>query len=146
MQVKETVETVSIKCGAPHISAGAHRTDKKKQSDSLREDVRLLVSSVAYSISMLCGCLAFVITKLNHQVKCQRCVSEIGTVIFFPKNLVVVINNELCREAVTLVDRYKEDILKNFMLSFCVRDNTSSSLYKTVNIRSNWERYCDISR
>jgi hypothetical protein len=58
----------------------------------------------------------------------------------------VVISKELCREAITLVDGYKEDILKNFMLSFCVRDNTSSSLYKTVNIRSNWERYCDISR
>jgi hypothetical protein len=56
-----------------NISARAHTTDKKKHFDSLREDVRLLVPSVAYSISMLCGCLAIVITKLNHQVKCQRC-------------------------------------------------------------------------
>src|SRR5215510_7156478 len=132
-------------CGA-HISAGAHITDKKKQSDSLREDARLLVPSVAYSISMLCGCLAIIITKLNHQVKCQRCVSDIGNFILFPKNLVVVINMVLCREAITLVNRYKEDVLKNFMLSFCVRDNISSSLYKTVNILSNWERYYDISR
>jgi hypothetical protein len=53
---------------------------------------------------------------------------------------------ELYREAITLVDRYKKGILKNFMLRFCVRDNISSSLYKTVNIRSNWERYYDISR
>ena len=73
-----------------------------------------------------CGCLAIIISKLNRQVECLRLVADIGTFIFYPKNLVVVVNKELCSEAITLAYRYKEDILKNFMLSFCVRDSISS--------------------
>lgn len=124
---------------------GAHWTDKKKQSDELCEDVRLLVPNMTYSISMFCGCLAIIFAELNHHVECFRFVADIGTFTFCPKNLVVVVNKELCSEAITLVDRHKEDVLKNFMLSFCVRSNISSSLYKTMHICSNWQQYYNIA-
>jgi len=68
---------------------------------------------------MFCGCLAIIISGLNHQVECLRFVADIGTFILCPKNLVVVVSKELCNEAITLLDRYKEDIPKNFMLNFC---------------------------
>jgi len=94
---------------------------------------------------MFCGCLAIIFTELNHHVECLRFVADIGTFTFCPKNLVVVVNTELCSEAITLVDKYKEDVLKNFMLSFCVRSNISSSLYKTMHICSNWQQYYNIA-
>jgi hypothetical protein len=58
----------------------------------------------------------------------------------------VVVNKKLCSEAITLVDRHEDDIIKNLMLSFCVRDNISSSIYKTMHICSNWQHYYDIAR
>jgi hypothetical protein len=73
---------------------------------------------MTYGISMFCGCLAIVISELNHQVECLKFVADIGTFIFCLNNLVVVVNKELCSEAITLIDRCKENILKNFMLSF----------------------------
>jgi len=101
---------------------------------------------MTYSISMFCSSLAIIISELNHQVECLRFVADIGTFIFCPKNLVVVVNREMYNEVITLVDRYKEDILKNFVLSFCVWDNISSSLYKTMHICSDWQHYYDFAR
>jgi hypothetical protein len=100
---------------------------------------------MTYSISVFCGCLAIIISELNHQVECLRFVADVGTFIFCPKKLILVVNKELCSEAITLVDRYKEDI-KNFVLSFCIRDDISSSLYKIMDICSNWQLYYDIPR
>lgn len=66
--MKETAE--EMWCGA-HILAEAHRTDKKKQADKSCEDKRLWIQ-VLLGISMVCGCLDVMITKMNHRLKRQR--------------------------------------------------------------------------
>jgi hypothetical protein len=55
---------------------------------------------------MFCGCLAIIFSELNHHIECLTFVADIGT--FCPKNPVVVVNKELCSEAITLFDRYKK--------------------------------------